>query len=389
MTRGGAALATRVAVLASVYVRTASSEPPSREWVTATSSPVALDPGSLDGLERAALSLCGAGESGLGRVAREILALKAGGARVPDPDAIAFAQRAAGEPHPWARAWAASSKGPGEERLLSKLGEWLGAGGSLRRCGVASGTSRDGSRVLVVVAVEALADLAPLPTRARVGQWMTVQAHMLAPLRGAKVMVLGPSGAPRELLTSVDGSTVRARFAPDRAGEFTVQVMADVAAGPRPVLEASVYAATEPPQAPSTEPAPGEDAAVGVRDDAEALARMVSTSRDQAGLLALERDPRLDEVALAHCLRMKRGQVLAHDAGDGDPQERVDALGLGLRVVGENVARAPTLVQAHRALWASPAHRLNMLRPEFRRVGLGVARGDQGDVWVTETFAGP
>jgi uncharacterized protein YkwD len=165
--------------------------------------------------------------------------------------------------------------------------------------------------------------------------------------------------------------------------------MADVAAGPRPVLEASVYAAAEPPRAPSNEPAPGEDAAAGVRDDAEALARMLSMSRDQAGLLALERDPRLDEVAVAHCLRMKRGQVLAHDAGDGDPQERVDALGLGLRLVGENVARAPTLVQAHRALWASPSHRLNMLRPDFRRVGLGVARGDQGDVWVTETFAGP
>jgi hypothetical protein len=89
-------------------------------------------------------------------------------------------------------------------------------------------------------------------------------------------MVLGPSGAPRPLLTTVDRSTVRARFAPERAGEFTVQVIADLAAGPRPVLEASVFADVEPSDEPSGQPAPGEDAAAGARDDSEALARMIS-----------------------------------------------------------------------------------------------------------------
>jgi uncharacterized protein YkwD len=217
---------------------------------------------------------------------------------------------------------------------------------------------------------------------------LTVEAHLRAPARGAHVLVLGPSGAPRSLLTSLDRSTVRARFAPERSGMFTVQVMADVAAGPRPVVEASVFADVEPSQTPAGDAAPGEEAAAPARDDAEALARMLAVARSEAGQPALERDPTLDQLALAHSVRMRRAQVLAHDAGDGDPQERLDVLGLGARLAGENVAHAPTLVQAHRTLWASPAHRLNMLRAEFQRVGIGVARGDGDDVWVTEVFEG-
>ncbi len=85
---------------------------------------------------------------------------------------------------------------------------------------------------------------------------------------------------------------------------------------------------------------------------------------------------------------MRRAQALAHDAGDGSPDQRLDAAGLGDRLAGENVARAPTVAQAHRALWDSPSHRLNMLRSEFHRVGIGVMRDAGGDVWVTEVFEG-
>ncbi len=387
MTRGGAALAAAAFFTAPVAELRAGAGVP-RVWAAASASPVPMGGEPPDALGRAALAQCGVGESGLGQVAREVLAAKLGGSRILDADAIAFAQRAAGEPHPWARAWTASAKGGASEALLPKLRDWLTPGTSLRRCGVASGVGSDGTQVLVVVSVEALADLAPLPTRARVGQWMTVEAHLHVPARGAKVLVLGPSGAPQALLTSLDHSTVRARFAPERPGEFTVQVMADVAAGPRPVLEATVFADVEPLQAPSGEPAPGEEASSSSRDDSDALARMLSVARAGAGQLVLKRDGRLDQVALEHSLRMSRAQVLAHDAGDGNPDERLAAAGLDVRVAGENVAHAPTLAQAHRALWDSPSHRLNMLRPEFQRVGIGVTHGKAGDVWVTETFAG-
>jgi uncharacterized protein YkwD len=116
---------------------------------------------------------------------------------------------------------------------------------------------------------------------------------------------------------------------------------------------------------------------------------MLSVARAAAGQRELARDSRLDQVAVAHSSRMNRTQTLAHDAGDGNPDERLHAAGLDVGIAGENVARASTLAQAHRALWDSPSHRLNMLRPEFQRVGIGVTHGQGGDVWVTEIFTGP
>ncbi len=92
-------------------------------------------------------------------------------------------------------------------------------------------------------------------------------------------------------------------------------------------------------------------------------------------------------VARAHAERMAARRELAHDAGDGDPDERLRAAGLTARASGENVAHAATVALAHSALWASPSHRANMLRRDFDRVGLAVVRDDRGEVWAVETFA--
>ena len=40
----------------------------------------------------------------------------------------------------------------------------------------------------------------------------------------------------------------------------------------------------------------------------------------------------------------------------------------------ENVARASSVALAHRALWGSASHRLNLLSGDYTQVGLGLAR---------------
>jgi hypothetical protein len=359
-------------------------------WAAWTASPVALDPGALAPLEREALARCGTGEVGLRDTARAILARKLRGEPMPALDAIAAALRQAGEPHPWPRAWAATGRELGPS-VMARLDSWIASGHDdprLRRCGVAAGVAADGRRALVVVAVDALADLAPLPVFARTGQWLTVEATMRVPAGGARVVVLGPSGAPLTLLASFDGRTLRARFAPDRRGELALQVIADVGGGPRPVLEATVFADVAPPAHQDPRPAPGEEAGGAGGCDDDRLARMVSAARAWAGLPPLARDPRLDAVAREHARRMAHARRLAHDVGDGDPVERLRATGLSADDVGENVAHAATLALAHRAIWASPSHRANLLRNDFDRLGIAVVRDERGDAWVVETFAG-
>jgi uncharacterized protein YkwD len=56
-------------------------------------------------------------------------------------------------------------------------------------------------------------------------------------------------------------------------------------------------------------------------------------------------------------------------------------------LAGENVAHATDPVRAHRALWASPSHRTNLLHRGFSRWGLGVMRDEDGSLWICEIFA--
>lgn len=352
-----------------------------------TASPVAVDESKLTDVERSALSRCGRGEAALVATARVLLERKVAGAALPELDGIADVQRAEGEPHPWPRAWAVRAHTLGDS-AMARLDAWLGDDARrLRRCGVASGTASDGTTSLVVVTVDALADLAPLPMRARTGQWLSLEARLRVGARGASVIVLGPNGGTRTVPSWIEGSTVRARFAAEAPGLLSVQIVADLPTGPRPVLEADVLVDVDPATAPVAGPAPGEDAGGAGADD-EVLSRMVAATRSAAGLGGLARDARLDAVARAHAQRMATVHELAHDAGDGDPPERLRDAGLDARYLGENVAHAPNVALAHRALWRSLSHRMNLVRPDFDRMGLAVVRDSGGDAWVVELLAG-
>jgi uncharacterized protein YkwD len=327
------------------------------------------------------------GEAGLRNAARVVASRKVRGLSVPELDELALLVRASGEPHPWARAWVAAGDKLGEEATMAKLDAWLGpTHGAERRCAVANATSPDGERALAVVAVDAFADLAALPTRARAGQWLLVEARLHAPALGGEVLVLGPSGAPRSVPTWSEGGTLRARFAPDRPGEFTVQVLADLGSGLRPVLEATVFADVEPTA--TARIAPGEELGNARTTDDELLAQMINEARASAGLPPLGRNTLLDALAHHHAARMARRGELAHELGEGDPRERLRAAGDEARYAGENVAHASTVRLAHRSLWASPSHRANLLRREYDHVGVAVVHDERGDAWVVEMFTG-
>jgi uncharacterized protein YkwD len=202
---------------------------------------------------------------------------------------------------------------------------------------------------------------------------------MLVPASAARVVVSTNDSDPRTILSSFDAQAnrVRARVSADRPGTMTIQVIADLATGPRPVLEATVFVDVEPKSA--TQTAPGEWAGSD-------LASMLDALRRELGLPALARDADLDALALAHARTMMGQQSIAHDAGDGTPLERLHSAGISATEAGENVAHAASVVQAHRAIWNSPSHRKNLMRADFARAGTAAITGADGSVWVTEIF---
>jgi hypothetical protein len=337
------------------------------------------DVGAPDGRDAALLAACGPGDATLGEVAARIARRRLGGMPAPASDEIAAELRDAGSTLPTVRALTLMGDSRGDDGA-ARVRKWVSGGSGRRRCGV--GSADDGGRLAtVILSAPALADVAAVPSSVRVGAWVTIDARVLGEPNGARVVILGPAGPPRGVPTSLHEGRVVARFSADRPGRWLAQIVAELDGGPRPVAEVVVRAGDQDAEEP---PIPGL-AATGATDVAT-LRAMLDAARQAEGLRALHTDPELDRLAARHAARMAERSVVAHDAGEGDPAERLEASGVTPREVGENVAHAGSPAGAHRMIWASPSHRANLLSSRFDAVGVGVSRGKDGSVWVAELF---
>lgn len=358
-------------------------------WPASTESPRAFT--KTKSKDAPLYALCGKADAALVDVATKNTQNLARGEALFSADELAFTLRAAGDPHVWGWGFSVASAAISEADIAKRTSRWLSGWNGLgeRRCGIARGTRKDGADAVVIVAIDALADMEALPIQARVGQWLTLRAQMLVPTREAKVVLLGPRGAPKTVLASLSPDLkVQSSFAVDQAGAWVVQVLATVSTGPRPVLEAMVFAGSTPPSHYVQTPAPGEDAGQGAKDNAEAIFRMLNAARAEEGFASLMRDEALDELARMHTEQMIKAKMIGHDVGQGDLRTRINAKGLRVKLAGENLASAKTQEQAHRVLWASPSHRDNMLYRDFRRVGVAALQGTDGHIWVAQVFSG-
>jgi uncharacterized protein YkwD len=355
-------------------------------WVNETSSP---KKGTVnDPKDAPIVAACGAIETSLVNVASELASALAIKGELPDAQEIEWRQRRAGNPHVWPRTWGAHVVGSLDRKVIAAdVTKWLGAKGKSARCGVAT-VRTNAKEAVVVLAVEPVADLAPLPTMAKIGTWMDLDATLLSG-SGARVVLLPPTGAPKSILSSMSGQHVKARFHLAKSGRHVVQVLAEDGMGPRPVLEAEIYAGIDPPSAPPSSAVPGEEAGDVVTDPSDALLKRVNGARAAEGLSTVAIDVGLNKVAKAHAEAMMKAKLLGHDVGDGDPATRVVDAGLKWKLVGENVAKAKTELAAHRAIYASPSHRGNVLDTRFKKVGIGIALDPKtGYLWIAELFGG-
>ena len=133
-------------------------------------------------------------------------------------------------------------------------------------------------------------------------------------------------------------------------------------------------------------------AMAGLTKNEAALLRQMNVVRAQHGLGRLTFAQNLERAARSHSHSMLAGNVFAHGAF-GSRMLQFDISGT---FAGENLAWGTGTRGTARgvvAAWlASPEHRANLLRPSFKRVGVGALTGTflghQGARVITADFAG-
>jgi uncharacterized protein YkwD len=130
-------------------------------------------------------------------------------------------------------------------------------------------------------------------------------------------------------------------------------------------------------------------AAGGLTSSENSLLSVINAARTSHGLAPVRVDYRLVRVARSHSADMLRRQYFSHGAFT----TRVRASGAAGPVFGEDLAWGPMSASWVVSQWlASPAHRTVLLRPGFRRVGVGAFQGSfsgrPGALVVTADFAG-
>jgi uncharacterized protein YkwD len=235
-----------------------------------------------------------------------------------------------------------------------------------------------------MIEAQATGQLEALPTEVRRGSSLAFHARLLEPTTHAQLVVLEPTGNLRTIAAELDGQQVNARFYVDSPGVHSIQLVVDLEGGPAAALEAWVAVEQPLPKVPFSARAPGETASVTGGPPEGNLAAMLNAARRTAGLAPLARSSLLDQLARTHAAAMQRAGQLAHDVGEGNPLWRVQAAGVVAKMTGENLARAPSIERAHRAIWKSPAHRANLMAAHFDTVGIGVIQDQQQQFWVCE-----
>ena len=314
----------------------AVEEPHRHPWASETQSPRPAHEGRLG------LLGCTAHDAGLMGAAEAVARQQATRGPAFESSELLAILRSRGSPHVWPRLWTLEADTLTLTTIQEKWQAWLAMSprATRLRCGVARARSRDGREIVVAVVVDALADLDPLPVRARLGQWLRLSAHLLGAASTGRVVLLGPRGTPRKVPSQVSGDALHSAFSLDQQGLWRIQVLLDTDAGPRPALEAWVFVDETPDPGAGSRPAPGETrggpvTSASVAELRRSLLEMVNLARLSEQRLPLRRHWDLDRLAQAHAESMWRSRRTAHVLGQGSPVERLAQAGVRAFRVGK------------------------------------------------------
>ncbi|MCC7197487.1 S-layer homology domain-containing protein [Candidatus Peregrinibacteria bacterium] len=121
--------------------------------------------------------------------------------------------------------------------------------------------------------------------------------------------------------------------------------------------------------------------------DRNSLLGLINSERKTYGLSIVEIDASLNNLAQLHSEDMAKNNYFSHISLDGkSPNDRRIELSIPT-AVGENLAQAPNIYYGHYGLMRSGIHRRNLLDPKWTRVGLGIAKDENGQLLITQEFS--
>ena len=117
---------------------------------------------------------------------------------------------------------------------------------------------------------------------------------------------------------------------------------------------------------------------------------LVNAERVQHGLNTLDYSTTISDTARKHSTDMAENNYFNHDNLRGDsPFDRLESDGHDFNAAGENLAYGQqSSIYAHQGLMNSLGHRKNILKKEFRTLGVGVDFNEQRQPYWTENYTG-
>lgn len=116
---------------------------------------------------------------------------------------------------------------------------------------------------------------------------------------------------------------------------------------------------------------------------------LVNEERANYNAPPLKWNDTLAELAENHCKDMISRNFFSHDTPDGKtPFDRMKDIGISYVMAGENIAAGQTSPKSVMESWMnSPGHRKNILNPDFKYIGIGIAKGGSYGIYWTQEFA--
>lgn len=152
------------------------------------------------------------------------------------------------------------------------------------------------------------------------------------------------------------------------------------------------YTAPSPSPAPAPAPTPTpapqptpSPAANATAMQAEMLG-YINTARSQEGLAPLTLDKALSDGAYLKSKDMAVNGYFSHTSPTyGSPFDMMKSLGINYGYAGENIAKHTSVKGAHDAFMNSSGHRANIMKAEYKKIGLGFVQ-EGSYLYVTQWF---